>query len=187
MITKHTITTRIQDSLEKYRTKCEQRDTLIEKQKEEEKQAKETYRKAKKEFQALFEETTLIDIKKFTRDMAPVFKEYNLLLKCESHLAHKYFSSNNYPPTPFAIIAVEDTKTRLMDRWQECNYIAFESDIAAKSVKLYLRNNSIVYMETSAEEAEQPIFEFKLEEYNFEEVLSHIEAYLNKELDRLSS
>ena len=42
-------------------------------------------------------------------------------------------------------------------------------------------------METSAEEAEQPIFEFKLEEYNFEEVLPHIEAYLNKELDRLSS
>lgn len=98
---------RIQNRLARFTDDCEQRELQLQREAEEEKQRKEAYRQVRLEFQKIFEKTILRDIKELVAQLEVMFKEHNLLLKCESHKYYNYFRPLTNPIEPYIVLAVE--------------------------------------------------------------------------------
>lgn len=170
--------TRLEARLEEFKFFCEKRDLQIREQ-------KETYKDAKHDFRQAFEQTLLKDIKDLTNPLREQFTTHGLVLKLEHHKNHGHFRSSDNHTNPYIVLAIESSKKPLRDRWYNCPFLTFESDINLGKVMLYSYNESIEYFSYKNhpnQSDKKLVYETKLTEYKVDDILPIFENFVDKTL-----
>lgn len=173
--------TRVEARLEEFKIFCEKRDSQI-------REEKEMYKDGKPDFRQAFEQTILKDIKDLINPLKEQFRAHGLVLKLEHHKKHGHFRSSDNHTNPYIVLAIESSKKSLRDRWYNCPFLIFESDINFGKVTLYSCNESLEYFsyENHPNQSDKKlVYETKLAEYTVDDILPLFENFVDKTLKNI--
>lgn len=162
------------------------RELTVREEKQKEHLTYEIYWAKFKKFKADFEGLILTDINELSNSLKTNLLERKIVLKTETHIKK---TSRFFDPdlSFYMIISISDKSISLNNRWKKSPFLLIKGNHEKDTIELFYVNQDQAYVSSVIKKNVwgTRINQFKIDEYEFNLLKPHIEAWLDRNVDRI--
>lgn len=176
----------LKKNLLEFDKKSIKRELTVREKKQKEHLTYEIYWAKFKKFKAEFEGLILTDINELANSLKTNLLEKSIVLKTETHIKK---TSRVFEPdlSFYMIISISDKSISLNNRWKKSPFLLIKGNHAKDTIELFYVNQDQAYVSSVIKKNVwgTRINQFKIDEYKFNLLKPHIEAWLDRNVDRI--
>jgi len=176
----------LKKNLLEFDKKSIKRELTVREKKQKEHLTYEIYWAKFKKFKAEFEGLILTDINELANSLKTNLLEKSIVLKTETHIKK---TSRVFEPdlSFYMIISISDKSISLSNRWKKSPFLLIKGNHAKDTIELFYVNQDQAYVSSVIKKNVwgTRINQFKIDEYKFNLLKPHIEAWLDRNVDRI--